>query len=236
MAEFNSIIQQLEIDGRIMLFILDTTELGGEVYYFHGHTKQGAIVWQGQQYSPISIGITGLERRGDGKASTPSLTVVNELDGIASVISALCIRLKDLVGSKVTIIETFKRFLDPINFSNNQNPEASNKQRTQIWYIQQKTSETYAQVEFELISPIDFMKSKLPGRQMTRYCEWARRKGYRGERCGYMGTAMFDKDGNPTDDPAKDQCGGHLSDCKKRFGEQSELPFGGFPAVGLVKM
>lgn len=235
MTEINTLIQQLEIEGRIMLFVLDTTELGGDVYYFHGHNQRGSIVWQGQPYTPIAINIDGLEQRGDAKASAPTLSVVNELDGVASVISALCIRLKDLVGSKITIIETFKRFLDPINFPNNQNPEASNKQITQVWYIQQKTSETYAQIDFELVSPIDFMKTKLPRGQMTRYCRWAQRKGYRGERCGYMGTAMFDKDGNPTDDPAKDQCGGRPSDCKLRFGDTAELPFGGFPAVGLVR-
>lgn len=231
MAEFNSLIQQLEIEGRIMLFQLDTTELGGDIYYFHGHTNEGAIVWQGQPYNPISIGITGMEERGDAKASAPVLTVVNELEGVASVISALCIRFKDLVGSKVTIIETFKRFIDPIN----ENPEASNKQTTQQWYIQQKTSETEFQVEFELVSPIDLMKTNLPRGMITRSCDWAKRKGYRGARCGYMGTAMFDRDGNPTDDPAKDQCGGRLSDCKKRHGENVELPFGGFPAVGLLR-
>lgn len=236
MTEITSLIQQLEISGRIMLFTLDTTELGGDVYYFHGHQQQGAIIWQGQEYSPISINIDGLERRGDAKASAPTLSVANQLDGIVGVISTLCIRLKDLVGAKVTIIETFKRFLDPVNFPNGQNSEASNKQLTQVWYIQQKTSETYAQIDFELVSPIDFMKAKLPRWQMMRYCEWARRQGYRGDRCGYTGLAMFTKEGEPTDDAAKDQCGGCLSDCKLRFGEGAELPFGGFPAVGLVKM
>ena len=234
--EISSLIQQIEIDGRILLFQLDTTRLGGDVYYFHGHTNQGAIVWQGQEYSPISINIDGLERRGDAKASAPTLSVVNQLDGVTGVISALCIRLKDLVGAKVTIIETFKRFLDPVNFPSKQNPEADNKQLTQVWYIKQKTGETYAQIDFELVSPIDFMNAKLPRRQMTRYCEWARRQCYRGDRCGYMGVDMFTKQGEPTDDPAKDRCGGRLSDCKLRHGDTTELPFGGFPAVGLVKM
>ena len=49
-----------------------------------------------------------------------------------------------------------------------------------------------------------------------------------------MGVARFTKDGQPTDDPALDKCGGRLSDCKLRFGEYGELPFGGYPASSLV--
>ena len=45
---------------------------------------------------------------------------------------------------------------------------------------------------------------------------------------------MFDADGNPVDDPALDRCGGRLSDCKKRHGENNPLPFGGVPGAGLV--
>ncbi|MCP1507242.1 lambda family phage minor tail protein L [Pseudomonas marginalis] len=49
---------------------------------------------------------------------------------------------------------------------------------------------------------------------------------------GYIGKVGID--GNPTDDPAKDQCKGCLSSCKLRFGENNELSFGGFPAVSLI--
>lgn len=38
----------------------------------------------------------------------------------------------------------------------------------------------------------------------------------------------------PTDDPSKDICKGCLSSCKLRFGENEELPHGGFPAVSLI--
>ncbi|MDC9769066.1 phage minor tail protein L, partial [Proteus mirabilis] len=30
-------------------------------------------------------------------------------------------------------------------------------------------------------------------------------------------------------------CGGLISDCKKRFGENEPLDFGGFPAAGLTR-
>lgn len=32
----------------------------------------------------------------------------------------------------------------------------------------------------------------------------------------------------------EDRCGGRLSDCKKRHGENNPLPFGGVPGAGLV--
>jgi lambda family phage minor tail protein L len=41
----------------------------------------------------------------------------------------------------------------------------------------------------------------------------------------------------PEDDPiySQERCGKRLSSCKARFGENAELPFGGFPASGLIK-
>jgi phage-related protein len=32
-----------------------------------------------------------------------------------------------------------------------------------------------------------------------------------------------------------DQCGKRLDSCKLRFGEGAVLPYGGFPAAGLVR-
>jgi len=37
-----------------------------------------------------------------------------------------------------------------------------------------------------------------------------------GTGCDYVGNKYFTKDGMPTDDPAKDECGGLLKDCKAR--------------------
>ncbi|MNH41955.1 Phage minor tail protein L [compost metagenome] len=69
---------------------------------------------------------------------------------------------------------------------------------------------------------------------MTAYCHWAMTNGYRGVDCGYTGLALFDEDDMQVSDPAKDQCGGSLASCKKRFGANNELPYGGFPAVSLI--
>ncbi|WP_108418393.1 hypothetical protein [Limnohabitans sp. MMS-10A-160] len=34
---------------------------------------------------------------------------------------------------------------------------------------------------------------------------------------------------------AQDACGKRLVSCQKRFGVNAELPFGGFPAAGLIR-
>lgn len=41
--------------------------------------------------------------------------------------------------------------------------------------------------------------------------------------------------GNPVSDPARDVCAGLVRSCKKRFGETNPLPYGGFPAAGLLR-
>jgi len=44
-----------------------------------------------------------------------------------------------------------------------------------------------------------------------------------------------DSDDVATDDPARDQCGGRVRSCKLRFGQDKPLPYGGFPAAGLLR-
>lgn len=191
------------------------------------------IIWQGQTYSPIAIQTDGLEMRGDGRASTPSLALANSLGGIQGAISALCLRFDDFAGAKLTVINTMAKYLDAANFSDG-NPLAANEYRRQLWYVEQKTSENASAVTFELSNPVDFEGAQIPCREITNYCHWCVQGRYRGEECGYIGTARFDEFGNPTTDPAKDKCGGRLSDCRLRFGDNNPLPFGGFPASSMA--
>jgi len=53
--------------------------------------------------------------------------------------------------------------------------------------------------------------------------------------CGYTGPAVADANDVPTTDPSRDQCGGRVGSCKLRFGADKPLPYGGFPAAGLVR-
>lgn len=102
----------------------------------------------------------------------------------------------------------------------------------EIYYIAQKTQENHAIVEFELGSPIDLQGVTIPRRQIVaNLCLWR----YRGDGCGYAGGPVADENDIPTSVLANDKCSKRLSGCKLRFGDNNELPYGGFPAAGLVK-
>lgn len=240
-------LQKLSVTGLVTLYELDATKLGAGIMRWHGHvsfedwqminpdvkTVKSDIIWQGQTYSPIPIQSDGLEMRGDGRASTPSLAIANNLNGLQGAISALCLRHDDFAGAKLTVINTMAKYLDAANFADG-NPQAANEYRKQLWYVEQKTSENASAVTFELSNPVDFEGARIPSRDITSFCHWAVHGRYRGQECGYTGTAMFTEDGTLTDDPSKDKCGARLSDCRLRFGDNNPLPFGGFPSSSLI--
>lgn len=196
------------------------------------------IMWAGQEYTPVSIQSDGLEIRGDGRPSTPTLVIANNIDGINGAITAMCAFYSDFVGAELRVIRVLAKHLDAANFTVG-NPSADSQQYTdQYWTINQKTHESLSEqdssVAFELSTPLTAQRKMIPSRTITKYCDWAVKGKYRGESCGYTGTAMFTEDGTPTDNPALDKCGGCLSDCKLRFGDFEPLPFGGFPSASML--
>ncbi len=186
------------------------------------------IVWQGLTFEPMALDVSGLEMRSDGKASAPTLTLANHINGIQNAVSAYCLRFGDFAGAKLKVITTLARYLDAENFSAG-NSSASNEAKEQLWYIEQKTSENAQQVTFELSNPIDFEGLKIPVRQISNYCAWE----YRSEQCGYIGAAMFTERDEPTDNPALDKCSKRTNGCECRFGKGSVLRIGAFPASSL---
>lgn len=204
------------------------SELIGEIY---GDGEQKTwyrdIIWQGEVFSPVALEVSGLEMRSDGKASAPTLSMANNINGIQGAVSAYCLQFGDFAGAKLKVITTLAKYLDAENFSTG-NPTANpSEKREQIWFIEQKTSENAQQVTFELSNPVDFEGLKIPTRQISNYCNWE----YRSEECGYIGSAMFTEKDEPTDNPALDRCNYRTSGCRCR---ENELNFGGFPASSMV--
>jgi lambda family phage minor tail protein L len=215
-------IQTLEPGALIELYELDCTAMGGDVLRFHAHLQSGDILWQGVEYSPWPIQAAGFERTGDASQPAPTVTVAN-VDGS---ISALCIALGDLCGAKVKRHRTLAKYLDE-----QPGADPAEEMPVELWYVEQKTSETNLNVEFTLSSALDFSGTQLPSRQVVAgLCQWA----YKGLECGWSGITFFDKNNNPTGDPALDACGKRLSSCKVRFGATNPLPFGGFPSAGTA--
>lgn len=237
-------LQKLSVTGLVTLYELDATQLGAGIMRWHGHVSyedwqvinpertevKSDIIWQGNTYNPMPIKSDGLEMRGDGKASTPSLALANNIDGLQGAVSALCLQYDDFAGARLTVINTMAKYLDAANFAKG-NQQAANEYRKQVWYVEQKTSENKSAVTFELSNPVDFEGARIPSREITNYCHWAVHGRYRGEECGYTGTARFTDKGIPTTDPSKDKCGGRLSDCRLR---NNEGRFGGFPSSSLI--
>lgn len=221
-------IQKLEPGAEVVLWTLDASAItgsGSDVIRFHGYQQAGPIVWQGSAYDPWPIDAEGFELN-PSKPPQPTLSVGN-IDGS---ITALCLNYQDLVGAKLTRHVTAGQYLDD-------QPGADPTQEAlSQWLLEQKTSETSEAVVWALSSAMDFGNVQLPRRQIVAgQCLWLTIGGYRGAYCGYNGPPVADENGNPTTDPAKDKCGGRLSDCKLRFGANNPLPFGGYPAAGLIR-
>ena len=191
---------------------------------------QRNIIWQGKTFSAMAIQADGMEMNSTGRASSPTLSMANNIDGLQNAISAYCLQFNDFAGARLTVISTLAKYLDAENFSQG-NPTASNEAENQLWFIEQKTSENMEQVTFELSNPIDFEGQRIPIRQVSSQCHWCMMGDYRGEECGYTGAAMFTEKDEPTDNPALDRCSGRLSSCRIR---NNEIRFGGFPASSLM--
>jgi len=176
-------IQQLEPGALVELFEVDCTAIGGDLLRFHGHLQQGSIWWQGNEFKPWPITASGFEKTGTAQQPSPTLAVGN-VDG---AISALCIYLKDLVGAKVMRRRTLGQYLDAVNFAaGNPTADPAEEMPPELWYIEQKSSETSVEVEFTLSSALDLNGQQLPGRQIVaNVCQWLAKGGYRGPYCGY---------------------------------------------------
>ncbi|KWA10659.1 phage minor tail protein L [Burkholderia territorii] len=215
-------IQQLSPGRIVELFEVDATNIGGDMMRFHGHLQSQPIWWQGQEFRPWPIQATGFKKTTDAQQPTPTLNVGD----LGATISALCVVLDDFVGATVRRRRTLAKYLDARNFPNG-NPAAdpTAEMAVEIWRVEQKAAEeSGVSVSFALASPLDFGGQQIPARQMVNMCQ----SEYRGPDCGYTGIKYFDRNDKPVDDPALDRCSMRLSGCECRFGENSELPFGGF--------
>lgn len=226
-VEFSE-LQKLSAEAIIEMFII---EGNGERIYFHAGTNQLGenIKWQGQEYVRYPIEASGFEFSGSGPAPRPKLLVSNFMSSVTAVLMGN----DDLLGFKVTRKRTLAKYMDAENFKNgNANADPDSHFADDIYYIDRKAAETSEAVEFELVSALDLQGVKLPRRQIIQNsCCWK----YRSANCGYAGNRFYDKNDQPTTNSKDDFCGKKLKSCKVRFGESSELPYGGFPGADLVR-
>lgn len=232
-AAITAEIQTLTPSAIIEMFEIDTSVIGGAIYRLHaGRTTIGTdVVWQGNTYTAFPIEASGFEWSGRGQLPRPTLRVSNVL----GTMSALVLSYEDLVGCKVTRIRTLAKFLDAVNFPGGVNPNADPTAEftRDVYFVDRKGSENRDFVEFELAAALDLAGMMLPRRQVIQnFCPWK----YRGAECGYTGTNYYNANDAPVATAAQDVCAKRLSSCRVRFGQNAELPYGGFPAAGLLRV
>ena len=225
----------LEPNAIIELFQLhlDATLHGSaDIYYFHNGVNAavtGNVVWNGQSYVRLPLEATGFDYSSSGSLPRPKLAVSNIGSNITAILLSvnLITTGNDLGGAKVVRIRTLKKYLDG---EAGADPHA--KFPDEIWYVDRKSNENRAVVEFELASKFDLVGVMLPRRQIiANVCQWV----YRGGECGYTGSNYWNTQDQVVGTLALDACGKRISSCKLRFGETAELPFGSFPGAGLSK-
>lgn len=225
-------IASLTPSALIELFELDLVPLGGPLLRFHAGTNSlgGAVIWQGNEYTPFPINASGFEVTGRGQIPRPTLAVSNVL----GVVTGLVLDYRDMLGAKITRKRTLARYLDAVNFPGGVNPEADPDAHLpdEVYTIDRKSSENKVTVQFELAAAFDVAGVQLPRRQIIQNsCSWL----YRSADCGYVPGPLFNLNDEPVTNPADDRCGKRLTSCKLRFGANNPLPFGSFPGAGLVR-
>lgn len=217
---------KLEQDALIDLFDLDLTHLGGDFLRFHSGMNElrQPIVWKGNIYQPYPIEASGFELSGHGTSNRPKFKASN----LMGMLTGLNEAFDDLVGGIVTRRQVYSTYLDAVNFADG-NPNADPTQEIVSRYeIERLVSQDADTATYEMALPSELDNATIPARPIsTDVCGWE----YRSPECGYSGGPCADETDMPTSDPNKDKCGKRLTSCKKRFGENSVLPFGGFPSA-----
>ena len=217
------------------------------------------LKFNGNTYSAVPVEIDGFEFSAKGTLPRPTMRVANVNNAISNIIAlyeplAAKVRrirtfakfidttnfsagslfapdqdVEDVLvteGSDSFIMETFNDTADP------------DAKIVETWYIDRIASENQQFVEFELAPKLDLTNVALPRRTVEEFCPWK----YRGTECGYNGDSCFTVDDIAIPESSKvvvngivtnDICGKRVSSCQARFGQNAELPFGGFYGARL---
>ena len=190
------------------------------------------VYFGGQKYIPLPIESDNFKWDGRSQFTRPKIRIGL---GSLSIRSLFVGTNNDLLGVKIRIIKTFRNFLDNGEYGNPVDPVYY---FNEVYHLERKSSFNKVFIEYELANSIDHESAKLPKRQALRNICTHRYRVYKGyafdynkASCPYAGSNYFLVNGNSTTDPEKDQCGKKLSDCRKRFGDNSPLPIRSFPGM-----
>lgn len=199
---------------------------------YHAVTRlNNTMVFDGHDYIPIAVNVSGFEWNGQGTLPTPVLQISNVNRVLASSVNSL----KSLVGAKFTRIRTFRKHLD-----DGSDPDPTLIFPKEIYRVNRKTAQNKVYIEFQLASALDQEGVKIPGRICLRntcthrYRVWDATTltfDYTQATCPYVGSTYFTANNVVAGDPALDRCGKTLASCRARFGT-APLPTRAVPGIG----
>ena len=238
-------IQSLEQSAILELFELDITGILGydgkeipaptegldKILRFHAGTNElrQNVVWKGKEYAALPVESEGFDVSVNGTLPRPKIRVANSIGDIGGLFGSSVMKLNDLIGAKLTRKRTYVKYLDSVNFVDG-NPHADPYKEfpDDVFFVEQKLSENRQVIEWELVSSFDLSGVLLPRRQVVQNsCTWR----YRHAECNYTPGLMFTEKDEPTSDSDLDVCSKTLQACRKRFGNNVILPYGGFPGA-----
>lgn len=154
----SNLLVESELPAYVELFELDCTNIGGQSYRFTNSSQNG-LSFGGLDYVYMPIEFDGIDIKGSGAQSRPTMTISN----ITKVLLSATITLGDLVGAKVSRIRTFETYLDT-----GSSPNQNQKLPVDSYYISAKKVHTRDVMQFELCTALDKAQIKLPRRQVTK--------------------------------------------------------------------
>jgi lambda family phage minor tail protein L len=159
MTSLNQLTQQDVLPSYIELFELDMSRIGGGVYRFTNCVNSaGYVTFGGESYTLLPIEFSGLTRKSDGSQPRCELKVSN----INKILLGEIVALGDIVGARLTRIQTFACYLD-----SGETPDPTQCIKD-VFYISQKTAQSPTYINFELCSALELTKLMIPGRVATK--------------------------------------------------------------------
>ena len=224
--------------GRLLsLFTIWDPQHGRFGRSWHFVNTDKAVTYDGNPHIPHPIELSTL-KNAPGASLRPTL----RLSAVDTAATNTMLGSHNMRGATVTRTRTFGVYTDGGSYRIIRNAVFS----TEVWRVEKLLRRDREEVTFQLASPLDFNNKKLPGRQVLRdLCVWTYRRwdptannnagawDLTDVTCPYRGPAIFDAKNAVVTNKALDVCNRRLSGCKKRYGT-APLPFGGFPAVGLI--
>lgn len=195
--EFKKSLFDLEPTAILEFYALyyDYQKNSKAVLFFHNSNNNKIfepIVYNTQEYLPISIESNGFGSLGDQRLPRPTIKFGN----FGMYFSSLLRKYENLSNAKIIRTRTFAKFLDDENFPNGENPfgtaNANAKLSDEKFFVERLVSESKLFVELELTSSLELENVNIPKRTINaRYCPFS----YRGQGCRYGHLSQITGDG-----------------------------------------